>query len=173
MKKHTSLSLALILSAGLLAGCEGNGPNTQNGAVTGGAIGALAGAIIGNNSGGHNGLAGALIGGAVGAIAGGTIGNTIDHENGTVYGSEQEASTTVIVQSPPAPPSQPDEAYMPQPPTPDAVWINGYWAWDGSRYIWAAGHWIIPPPQYHAYIPPHWAYRPDGSYVYIRGYWRR
>ena len=50
--------LSIFAAALICAGCEGNGPNTQNGAVAGGALGALTGAIIGNNSGGHNGLAG-------------------------------------------------------------------------------------------------------------------
>jgi hypothetical protein len=60
----------------------------------------------------------------------------------------------------------------PPPPSPDAVWINGYWAWDGRQYVWAQGHWIMPPPHYRYYIPPHWHRRPDGSSVYIEGYWR-
>ena len=58
MQKRITLALGLALAL-VGAGCEGTGPNTQNGAVAGGAIGALAGGIIGNNSGGHNGLAGA------------------------------------------------------------------------------------------------------------------
>jgi hypothetical protein len=172
MQKRISLALGLALSL-VCAGCVGSGPNTQNGAVAGGAIGALTGAIIGNNSGGRNGLAGALIGGTVGAIAGGAIGNSIDHENGTIYGSEAQATTTVVVQNPPPPPPQPADAYMGPPPFPNAVWINGYWAWTGQGYQWAAGHWIqAPPGGYTIYVAPHWRYRPDGTYVYIGGYWR-
>jgi hypothetical protein len=169
MQKHAYLALGLALCL-VGAGCEGNGPNTQNGALAGGALGALAGGIIGNQS--HNALGGALIGGAIGAIAGGTIGNNIDHENGTIYGSEAQATTTVYVSSPPPPPPAPGDAYMGPPPFPGAVWINGYWAWDGREYVWAAGHWIQAPPGYSYYIAPHWGYRPDGRYVYIRGYWR-
>ena len=84
--KTRALFLSSLALTTLLAGCAGTGPNTQQGAVTGGALGALAGAIIGNNSRGGNALGGALIGGAVGAIAGGTIGNSIDHQRGTIYG---------------------------------------------------------------------------------------
>ena len=76
MNTKPLLIVPLALSF-LLAGCVGTGPNTQQGAVTGGALGALAGGIIGNNSGGRT-WQGAAIGGVIGAIAGGAIGNVID-----------------------------------------------------------------------------------------------
>ena len=170
MTQPTKLILTLSLCA-LCAGCVGTGPNTQQGAVTGGALGALAGAIIGNNSAGHNGLAGALIGGAAGAIAGGTLGNSVDNQRGTLYRSEQEAATTVTVQQPPAMPAPPQEVITVQPGPPGALWINGYYAFDGYRYVWVGGHWEMPPQGYRIYVAPHWAWR-RGSYVYIRGYWR-
>jgi len=134
-------------------------------------LGALAGAIIGNNSAGHNGLAGALIGGAAGAIAGGTLGNSVDNQRGTLYRSEQEAATTVTVQQPPAMPAPPQEVITVQPGPPGALWVNGYYAFDGYRYVWVGGHWEMPPQGYRIYVAPHWAWR-RGSYVYIRGYWR-
>ena len=84
---NTKSILAITTAAALCAGCVGTGPNTQNGAVAGGALGALAGAIIGNNSGGHNALGGAAIGAVAGAIAGGALGNSVDHQNGTIYRS--------------------------------------------------------------------------------------
>jgi len=128
---NTKLILSILTAAVLCAGCEGTGPNTQNGAVAGGALGALAGGIIGNNSGGRNGLAGAIIGGTVGAIAGGAIGNSVDHQNGTIYQSEGEATTTYVVsQPPPAPP--PPQEYVGQAPSPNAVWIAGYYSWTGE-----------------------------------------
>ena len=76
MNTKPLLIVPLALSF-LLAGCVGTGPNTQQGAVTGGALGALAGGIIGNNSGGRT-WQGAAIGGVIGAIAGGAIGNVTD-----------------------------------------------------------------------------------------------
>src|SRR3954467_15462079 len=99
---------SLLLSLGILllgAGCAGTGPNTQQGAVAGGALGAVAGAIIGNNSGSHNSVAGALIGGAAGAVAGGGIGNSLDHQRGTIYTSESQATTDYAVAAPPPPPA--------------------------------------------------------------------
>ena len=125
---NTKSILAITTAAALCcAGCVGTGPNTQNGAVAGGAMGALAGAIIGNNSGGHNALGGAAIGAVVGAIAGGTIGNSVDHQNGTIYHSEYEATTTVAVPSVPPTPPPPAELQTAQP-TPSAVWQpDWYW----------------------------------------------
>src|ERR1035438_10535575 len=125
------VSCALALCT-VLTGCVGTGPNTQQGAVEGGALGAVTGAIIGNNSGGRNGAAGALIGGIAGAIAGGTIGNSVDHQNGTIYRSEYEATTNMAVPSVPPPPPPPSELQTAQP-TPSAVWIYGFYDFDGYR----------------------------------------
>lgn len=161
------------MAALLCAGCEGNGPNTQNGAVSGGALGALAGGIIGHNSGGGGGgntLAGALIGGVAGAIAGGTLGNSVDHQNGTLYTSESQATSNVAVEAVPPAPPPPADVMTPQP-TPSAIWVAGYYGYTGNQYVWVAGHWEIPPQNYQVFVRPHWVYR-GGSYVYIRGYWR-
>jgi hypothetical protein len=174
MRHHSILALALTLSA-FSAGCVGTGPNTQQGAVAGGALGALAGAIIGNNSGSHNGASGALIGAAAGAIAGGTLGNAADNEQGTLYGPPQRVAgrrmTRQVVVAPPQPPSSQPAEVIPPSPSPDAVWIPGYWNYSGSSYVWTAGRWEIPPPNSHAYVASHWEVQ-GNSYVYYRGYWR-
>jgi hypothetical protein len=170
---NSKLLVSLAAAAAICAGCEGNGPNTQNGAVTGGVLGALAGGIIGHNSGGGGGgntLAGAAIGGVLGAIAGGSIGNSVDHQNGTIYRSEADATSNVAVAQVPPPPPPPVDYVTPQP-TPSAVWVAGYYGFDGYRYNWVPGHWEIPPPNYVVFVRPHWVYR-GGEYIYIRGYWR-
>ena len=160
------LAGALILSC---TGCVGTGPNTQRGAVGGAAVGAVAGGIIGHNSRGGNTAGGALIGGVIGAIAGGTLGNSVDNERGTLYRSEAEATTNVVVQEPPPAPAPPVEVITAQP-SPAAIWIAGYWAFDGYRYVWAPGCWAMPPPHCRYYERPHWS-RHGGGYVYVRGYW--
>jgi len=172
MNKHTLLLPALTLSA-LLSGCVGTGPNTQQGAVNGGAIGALAGAIIGHNSRGGDTLGGALLGGTVGAIAGGTLGNSIDQKNGTVYGYPEERGyrrTRMEQVAPPPPPPAYTET-VPASPAANAMWIPGYWAFDGRGYRWIAGSWEIPPPNARAYVVAHWENQ-GGSTVYVPGYWR-
>ena len=170
MKTKIRTFVPLLVSL-LCAGCVGNGPNTQRGAVAGGALGALAGGIIGNNSGHGNGGSGALIGAAIGALAGGTMGNTADHERGTVYGSEANpgANTEVIVDSPPAPPPPQSEVIY-ERSAPDAVWVQGYWVYRRRGYAWVPGHWEVPPPQHREYVAAHWQRRERG-YVYVNGYW--
>jgi hypothetical protein len=166
----TRIPLLFTLALALLGGgCVGTGPNTQQGAVAGGALGALAGAIIGNNSRSHNALAGAAIGATAGAIAGGTLGNAVDQQNGTIYTSEVAATSNVIVQAPPPPPPAPTELVVAQP-APDAVWISGCWVYEPRGYAWMPGHWERPPPNYRHYMAPHWQRR-EGGYVFIRGYW--
>jgi hypothetical protein len=170
--KHHKYSALVLTSAVLLTGCVGTGPNTQRGAVLGGALGALAGGVLGNNSGAGNGLAGAVIGGTVGAIAGGTIGNGVDHQRGTLDRSEAEATSDVVVsRPPPSPPPVPREVVVVRP-APEYVWIGGYYSYVGvGRYEWVPGRWEMPPPQRRAYVAPHWK-RTGGNYVYVRGYWR-
>jgi hypothetical protein len=140
--------------------------------VTGGALGALAGAIIGHNSGSGDALARALIGGPAGAIAGGTLGNAQDNEDGTIYGATRaDAGYTVVREMPPTPPPAPtNTSVTTPPPAPNALWIPGYWSFDGYRYTWAAGRWEVPPANAHSYVAAHWESRPDG-YVFVQGYW--
>jgi hypothetical protein len=163
--KSKFITLALLSTTLLFSGCVGTGPNTQNDAVAGGALGAIAGAIIG---GPHNALGGALIGGAAGAIAGGTLGNAQDHEDNTIYSTE-------VVSVPPYPAysgdSGPGYGY-PSNPGPDYYWINGYWAWNGSLYYWVNGCWASHRSGY-IYVHPHWEGRPGGYHVFVRGHWHR
>jgi len=173
MKTHplTLSSLALGL---LLAGCVGTGPNTQQGAVAGGALGALAGAVIGNNSRGHDAGSGALIGAAVGALAGGTIGNSIDHQQGTLYGDYSRAYAARVETRrapPPLPPPPATADAVPPAPSPTALWITGYWAFDGRAYVWRPGHWEMPPPNARAYVGAHWE-RHGHRYYWIESYWQ-
>jgi len=177
MKKQL-VPISILAGSLLFAGCVGTGPNTQQGAVTGGALGALAGAIVGNNSRGGNGLAGALIGGTVGAIAGGTLGNSVDNQRGTLYQYPQASGyryyrygNAVQVAPPPMPPPPQTAEMVGAPPMPNALWVPGYWSYDGYRYSWLAGHWEIPPPAARAYVAAHWETRGD-RYVYVQSYWR-
>jgi len=174
MNKSTFLVPAVVLPL-LFSGCVGVGPNTQQGAVNGGALGAIAGAVIGHNSRGGDTLGGAILGGTLGAIAGGTIGNSVDNQRGTLYdyppgaGYRTYRYGRVIESSPPPPPASAEAVSA--PPAPNALWVPGYWSFDGARYIWITGQWEIPPPNAGAFIVAHWEGRGDG-YVYVPGYWR-
>src|SRR3954470_8886671 len=169
MKSNTSI-LAAGLSVVFLTGCVDTGPNTQRGAVGGAALGAIAGAIIGNNHGSGNAASGALIGAAAGGLAGGTMGNAADHEQGTIYRSEAEATTNVVMsEPPPAPPPPPRERVVVEertpPPAPrEEVWVAGYWAYAGhGRYSWVEGHWERPPARYRPTLPPTGSVNPPAA----------
>lgn len=152
------------------AGCVGTGPNTQRGAVSGGLLGAIAGGVIGNNSGHGNGARGAVVGAVAGSIAGGTMGNIADHEQGTIYTTENSATTDVYVSEAPPPPPMRREVVV-ERPYGDAVWVSGYWAYTGRSYAWVEGRWMRPPEHYHTYVAPHWK-RSRGGYIYVQGYWQ-
>ena len=181
MQKSSLFIAALTLSA-LLTGCVGSGPHTEQGAVTGGVLGAIAGGVIGNNSRGGDSIGGAILGGAAGALAGGVIGNSVDQERGTiyspaypppgVYGSPDDpAYRRARVQSmAPTPPPTPQENVPPSPAS-NAVWVAGYWLYDGRNYTWMGGHWEIPPPYARAYVAAHNEVR-NGQTVYVPGYWQ-
>lgn len=57
------------------------------------------------------------------------------------------------------------------PPMPfaGAVWIGGYWVWDGY-WVWAAGRWAAPPWPYYTWIHPYYEHR-HGRVVFITGFW--
>jgi hypothetical protein len=181
MKKSSALISALALSA-MLTGCVGSGPNTEQGAVTGGALGALAGGVIGHNSRGGDTFGGAILGAAAGAVAGGVIGNSVDQERGTIYAPtnpppvyrnpDDRGYRRARVQqaAAPTPPPTPQET-VPPAPAPNAVWVAGYWIYDGRAYTWSGGHWEVPPPYAHSYVPAHSEVR-NGQAVYVPGYWQ-
>jgi len=158
-------TLTLAIASIILTGCVGTGPNTQQGAVGGAAIGGLAGAIIGNQS--HNAGGGALVGAAIGAIAGGTLGNAQDQQNGTLYGPPQPQ--VYVSEVPQTPEPQPDVVVI--SPGPEYVWIPGYYEFDGRAYAWIRGYWAFPPRHGAVFVRPHWGW--DGHrHVFHRGYWR-
>src|SRR5262245_20318714 len=45
----------------------------------------------------------------------------------------------------------------PPPPQPfaDAVWVGGYWTWDGD-WVWASGRWVPPPQPRYVFVQPYY-----------------
>ena len=72
--------------------------------------------------------------------------------------------------APPPPPPAYTET-VPPPPAPNAVWVPGYWTYDGRGYGWVAGVCEIPPPGAHAYVGAHWENQ-GGRTVYVQSSWR-
>lgn len=60
---------------------------------------------------------------------------------------------------------------MPPPqPFADAVWIGGYWGWQG-RWVWCSGRWAPAPQPGYVWTHPYYENR-DGVVVYVAGFWR-
>ena len=67
-----------------------------------------------------------------------------------------------------APPPMLVEVPVPVPYA-SAVWVGGYWVWEGN-WVWAAGHWMAPPEPNYAWVHPYYEHR-DGGVVFITGHW--
>jgi hypothetical protein len=76
----------------------------------------------------------------------------------------------VIIRSAPPPPRREyvDERHR---PSRDAVWLAGYWRYDGRAYVWMPGRWDTPPRGHRDWEAPRWENR-GGGYVFIEGHWR-
>lgn len=111
---------------------------------------------------------------------------------------ETEASDTVYVQTEPP---EPIVEERPPAPAPKAVWVDGYWNWSGSGYVWVKGrwiskprghwnsghwiktkrgwvrhkgHWSTKPVKHHPkkkWVPGHWKKTRQGR-VWIKGHWK-
>ena len=57
------------------------------------------------------------------------------------------------------------------PPTPfgGAVWVGGYWVWQGN-WVWAHGHWMAPPRADYVWVHPYYEHRGD-TVIFIDGHW--
>jgi len=67
-----------------------------------------------------------------------------------------------------APPPMLVEPAIPLPYA-SAVWVGGYWVWEGN-WVWAAGHWMAPPRPNYAWVQPYYEHR-DAGVVFITGHW--
>ena len=70
----------------------------------------------------------------------------------------QQAPPELIVESQPAPPS------------PDEVWIGGYWNWDNQKYSWQAGRYERPPQPDVAWVAPRYD---SNAHRYTPGKWSK
>lgn len=75
-------------------------------------------------------------------------------------------STIVVTQAPPA---LQQEIVLAQP-TPQHVWLAGYWTWRDSRYEWMAGRWELPPSSGSVWVAPRWEQQ-GNAYKFYEGYW--
>jgi hypothetical protein len=59
--------------------------------------------------------------------------------------------------------------FVPLQPYPDAIWIGGYWVWEGN-WIWGHGRWAPPPRPGYRWCNPYYEHRGD-SVVFVNGFW--
>lgn len=76
--------------------------------------------------------------------------------------------TPVLVPYPP-PPARVE--VIPDPPEPEALWIDGHWVWTAGGYAWQPGHWDKPRPGAH-YAPATMVRRRNGELLYYVGAWQ-
>lgn len=55
-------------------------------------------------------------------------------------------------------------------PSPNHVWISGFWRWDHGQHVWVGGHWEARRDGYF-YAPGHW-YRNGNSWTFSGGFWQ-
>jgi YMGG-like Gly-zipper len=121
--KAPQLLAALLLTAGLLAGCGSTTPNQNPYMLTGAGLGAALGAGLGAAASHNNPWRGAAIGGllgtAVGGVGGEMYGRTVNPP--PYYQSPGYGPPPSNYGPPPASynqPPQPDYSYAPPPPAP-------------------------------------------------------
>jgi hypothetical protein len=73
----------------------------------------------------------------------------------------------VVGFAPPAPVVE----VAPPPPAPGYVWQPGYWSWNGVRYVWVPGRYVVAPFVQAAWVPGVWV-RHGPGWVWIAGHWR-
>jgi hypothetical protein len=58
----------------------------------------------------------------------------------------------------------------PPPPGEGYAWVDGYWNWQGGRYVWRPGGWQRPPYAGATWQHPHYDHYQDGWH-YHEGHW--
>lgn len=77
------------------------------------------------------------------------------------------APAIVITEAPPAP-----RVEVVPAPRANRVWVEGHYAWRGGQYAWVPGHWQ-GSRRGMQWEQARWEQRPDGSWVFVEGHWRR
>lgn len=83
------------------------------------------------------------------------------------FSLENCASRVVYVRK--APPSRRVEVKSVKPYA-NAVWISGYWKWNGRKHIWVSGHWV-KSKKGKVWVAGYWEKSRRGWH-YIPGHWK-
>jgi hypothetical protein len=58
----------------------------------------------------------------------------------------------------------------PPPPVPTSVWMPGYWSWDGTRYVWVPGQYVVPPFPGAIWLGGRWVHS-GPHWGWVDGHW--
>lgn len=89
------------------------------------------------------------------------------HENQPRHVAVVEEPGYVIVRE--APPAVIIER-RPPPPSQLHIWVDGYWHWNSTRYVWTSGQWSQPPRGGAVWVAPRYE-RQEHGYRYAPGRW--
>jgi hypothetical protein len=81
--------------------------------------------------------------------------------------SDTEPGGVVVDVPPPAPYVE----VVPPVPFAGAIWLGGYWGWNGGRHAWVPGRWDHPRPGY-GWRPHAWVQQ-GGRWHLHQGGWER
>jgi len=84
-----------------------------------------------------------------------------------VYVEQQQPEYVIVREAPPPIVSE----RRPPPRSQGQVWIDGYWKWNGRRYVWEPGRWTAPPRGRAVWAAPRYE-KHDQDYRYTPGHWR-
>ncbi len=56
------------------------------------------------------------------------------------------------------------------PPRVGYYWQPGHWHWNGYRYVWIGGRWVVGPARAGVWIPGHWQWN-GYRYVWVPAHW--
>jgi hypothetical protein len=83
-----------------------------------------------------------------------------------VYTSEP--SERIVYVEPPAPRHE----VIGKSPSPNHVWVDGYWTHRDGKWRWVTGHWESRPRPGADYVPGHWEKTNNGrGWIWMPGHW--
>jgi hypothetical protein len=66
---------------------------------------------------------------------------------------------------------EPTPETIPAPPQGAYIWRPGHWIWNGYRYRWIRGAYVLRGPRMHEWVPGAWVMR-GGAWVWVQPHWR-
>lgn len=56
-------------------------------------------------------------------------------------------------------------------PSPNHLWIGGFWQWGGREHVWVPGRWTVRARAGAIWVPGHWK-RTSHGWIFTEGRWR-